>query len=179
LVCTLQVVPGKPGFFLNGGIEQTCGPNMVFNPNICTCVPGNNDEDCDKDVLLYFPFDTDLNDHSCTRAVSTQTSEASVVLTKDADRGKVAKFNGKSSLHVGYIYNYFADRYVKAWSMAVWVKRQGSTNGIGGVINNGDCLDSPSFDIHVGSGDVSSCSVDTDAVSTMVTIADVAVSLKL
>ncbi|ELT91894.1 hypothetical protein CAPTEDRAFT_216416 [Capitella teleta] len=176
-ICALGIVPGKPGFFLNEGIEQTCGTNMVFDFDLCTCIPGtDSDLICDSDVLLYYPFDEDLDDHSCTRATSTQTSEASVVLTSDVDRGTVAKFNGASSLHVGYIYNYFADRYVKQWSMAVWVKRTGNTAGLGGVINNGDCVEAPSFDIHVGGGDVTSCSVDTDSVSAMVAIQDVAIT---
>ena len=176
LICSLQVVPGKPGYFLNGGIEQTCGPKMVFDPKLCTCVPDGDLEACDSDVLLYYPFDEDLNDHSCNRAVSTQTSEASVVLAQDAERGTVAKFNGASSLHVGFLYNYFADRYVKQWSMPVWMKRTGNTDTVGGVINNGDCVSSPSIDIHVGSGEFTSCSVDTDAVAAQVSIQDVAVS---
>ena len=131
---------------------------------------------CDSDVLLYVPFDEDLDDHSCTRASSTQTSEASVVLVEDVDRGTVAQFGGAASLHVGYIYNYFADKSVTAWSVAVWVKRTGNSEGLGGVVNNGDCVGAPSFDIHVGQGEFSSCGIDTDGTTQIATISDVQVS---
>lgn len=118
-------------------------------------------------MLLYFPFDEDLNDHSCNKAVSQQTSEASVVLAEDPVRGTVAFFNGASSLHVGFIYNYFADRLVTTWSVTLWFKRMGVTEPMGGLVNNGDCVGSPSFDLHVGEGQMASVSVDTDATSAM------------
>ena len=131
---------------------------------------------CDGDVLLYFPFDEDLDDHSCTRASATQTSDESVIITEDAERGLVAQFGGASSLHVGFIYNYFADKLVAEWSVAVWVKRTGVSQGLGGIVNNGDCVGSPSFDVHVGQGEVSSVSVDTDGSSQLASIDGIAVS---
>lgn len=122
---------------------------------------------CDNDVLLYFPFNDDLHDHSCNMAISQQTSEASVVLAEDSDRGTVAFFNGASSLHVGFIYNYFADRTVTTWSVSMWFKRTGGTESLSGLVNNGDCVGSPSFDLHVGEGQTGSVSVDTDATAAM------------
>ena len=167
-LCPMLLVPGKPGYFLNAGHEQYCGDNKVFDLRVCTCVPSNAGVvACDSDVLLYFPFDDDLHDHSCHRAVSTQTSTQNVVLVNDKERGTVAKFAGACSLHVGFLYNWFADRKVTAWSMTVWIKRTGSYTGLGGVLNNGDCIGGPSFDIHVGQGEVASCGVDTDGVSAL------------
>ncbi|ELT89948.1 hypothetical protein CAPTEDRAFT_198362 [Capitella teleta] len=168
--CSLQPVPGNPQYFLNANIEQFCGEHMQFDVTVCTCVPISSDIVCDSDVLLYFPFDEDLHDHSCQRAVSTQTSEASVVLVEDAQRGTVAFFDGASSLHVGFIYNYFADRSVTAWTVTVWFKRTGGTELVSGILNNGDCVGSPSFGMHLGDGQVGSVSVDTDVSSAMVAI---------
>uniref|UniRef100_X1ZZF5 LamG-like jellyroll fold domain-containing protein n=1 Tax=Capitella teleta TaxID=283909 RepID=X1ZZF5_CAPTE len=68
-------------------------------------------------------------------------------------------------MHVGFIYNYFADQFITEWSVSVWVKRTGDSSGIAGVINNGDCIGSPSFDIHVGNGEVSLSSIATDGIS--------------
>ena len=173
--CSLQPVPGEPQYFLNGGIQQYCGDNMQFDFNICTCIPASADIVCDSDVLLYFPFDEDLHDHSCNMAVSQQTSEASVVLATDPQRGTVAYFNGASSLHVGYIYNWFADKTVTSWSVAMWFKREGSTEVLGGLLNNGDCVGSPSFGLNAGLGQTGSVSVDTDGVATMAAIRNVQV----
>jgi hypothetical protein len=134
---------------------------------------------CDADVLLYFPFDEDLHDHSCQRAISQQTSEASVVLAEDAERGTVAFFNGASSLHVGFIYNYFADRTVTAWSVSVWFKRTGGTDLLSGLVNNGDCVGSPSFGMHLGDGQIGAVNVDTDVSAAMVTIDGVQVRISI
>ena len=131
---------------------------------------------CDADVLLYFPFDEDLHDHSCQRAVSTQTSEASVVLAEDAERGTVAFFNGASSLHVGFIYNYFADRTVTAWTVTAWFKRTGGSDLTSGLVNNGDCVGTPSFGLHLAPGQLGAVSVDTDASPAMVAVDGVQVS---
>jgi hypothetical protein len=154
---------------LNYGFEQSCGTNMIFDAVACTCVPSPDDqveEDvCDPDMLLFFPFDEDLNDHSCNRAAATQTSVESVLLTNDAERGTVAFFGGASSLHVGFLYNYFADQFISEWSVAAWVKRTGDSSAHAGVVNNGDCIGEPSFDIHVGEGEVSFASVTTDGVT--------------
>jgi hypothetical protein len=130
---------------------------------------------CDPDVLLYFPFDEDLNDHSCNKAAATQTSDESVVLADDPERGTVAFFAGASSLHVGFLYNWFADQFISEWTVAVWVKRTGESSGVAGVVNNGDCIGSPSFEIHVGSGEVGVASIDTDVVSGMVSTDTVSV----
>ena len=103
-------------------------------------------------------------------AISQQTSEASVVLTEDAERGTVAFFNGASSLHVGFIYNYFADRSVAAWTVTLWFKRTGGTEVLSGLVNNGDCVGSPSFGMHLGNGQVGSVSVDTDGTTALAAI---------
>jgi hypothetical protein len=168
--CSLLPVPGNPQYFLNAGIEQFCGEHMQFDPVICTCVPIPGDIVCDADVLLYFPFDEDLHDHSCQRAVSTQTSEASVVLAEDAERGTVAFFNGASSLHVGFIYNYFADRTVTGWTVTTWFKRTGGSDLTSGLVNNGDCVGTPSFGLHLAPGQLGAVSVDTDASPAMVAV---------
>ena len=175
-VCPLEAVADKPGYFLNYGIEQYCGDYMIFDAVVCTCLPSGEGPVCDLDMLLYFPFDDDLHDHSCMKASSTQTSEESVTLEEDPERGTVAYFPGAASLHVGFLYNWFADKTVESWSVAVWVKRTGDSAGLAGIINNGDCIGSPSFDIHMGPTEVSSISVDTDGVSQMAEISDVQVA---
>jgi len=131
---------------------------MIYSHSACTCVPGGPDSSvCDKDVLLYFPFNDDLHDHSCNRAISAQTDyNYLVTLYQDIDRGTVARFPGKGSLDVGFINNYFAGRDIDTWTVALWFKRVGSgSGGYAGLVNNGDCDGLPSFDVHADDGPVS------------------------
>jgi len=178
--CALQEVPNEPHLFMNGRYKQTCGPYMVFSSVACTCVPGGAAPNtCDRDVLLYFPFESDLNDHSCNRAVSSQTDYRQLVtLVNDNERGTVASFAGRGSLDVGFINNYFAGRKIYTWSVALWFKKTGgSKSGYSGLVNNGDCDGLPSFDMHCDDGPVMVAGVRTAGQKSVVNTESVSVQM--
>ena len=50
--------------------------------------------DCESDMFMYFPFDDDMNDATCTGALSEQVGDGTVTLVSDDERGTVVEFDG-------------------------------------------------------------------------------------
>lgn len=92
-------------------------------------------------------------------------STSSVALAWDAKSGKSAKFDGNGVLVVPFMANFFADRNIQAFTVALWFKWTGDISKIGGLVNNGNCETDPSFDVHVGTGQDVSGTFSTAAVS--------------
>ena len=50
--------------------------------------------DCESDMFMYFPFNDDMHDATCTGALSEQVGGGTVKLVSDDERGKVVEFDG-------------------------------------------------------------------------------------
>ena len=59
---------------------------------------------CKNGLLLDFPFDVDMNDHTCHKAIGVPCGEGVLKLDDDADRdGKVLVFEGGKFLEVSQL----------------------------------------------------------------------------
>ena len=145
----------------------------------------------EEGLLLHFPFDEHLNDVTCNRIPADEYGDVQLsddaILGKSAyfdgrrflaftkislDFDFVARdrFQDLSSsiqcsnslLLVNYMTNIFNRVSMDRFTVALWFKTDGPQQGIGGLVNNGHCYTPPSFDVHVGSGTVSTGSLDTE-----------------
>ena len=165
-VCNLEAVAGdNTKFRQRGGPVQSCAAGTVFDLDECTCVHGSSSgsvEACDG-PLLYFKFDDDFKSSGCEKVEAYQAGVNNVKFAWDSKNTKSAEFDGSSVLVVPFLKNYFANRDLQAFTVALWFKWTGNPSAIGGLVNNGDCESDPSFDIHVGdSGEVVSGQLHTD-----------------
>ena len=55
---------------------------------------------CVKDLLLYYPFDEDVDDHSCSKAKSTTVGK---VVLSSGKRSKAAYFDGTCRIEVSAV----------------------------------------------------------------------------
>ena len=64
---------------------------------------------CSDDLLLYFPYDKNLDDVTCHHAKGYSYGDGKVRIVNDDDRGMVAAFDGESRVEVRisvYIYTH-------------------------------------------------------------------------
>ena len=100
--------------------------------------------------LLYFKFDDDFKSSGCEKVEAYQAGGDDAMLAWDAKAGKSASFNGAAVLTVPFLKNYFANRNLETFTVALWFKLTGDPNTVAGLVNNGDCESDPSFSIYVG-----------------------------
>mgnify|MGYP003573965586 CR=1 FL=1 len=162
--CEFAAVPGEPAKYLWSivNIIMDCAPGTHYDQDACGCVMGGPipNPSCTNDLLLFFPFDEDLNDHGCNKAYGENYG---VTLLSGGVHGwpsKMAYFNGSSLILVHFMENYFANNQVDQFTIMLWFLRSGDPSNIGGLVNNGNCDAVPSFDMHVGPGQVASGAVN-------------------
>lgn len=160
--CQFVEVPSDPTKFLwlSVNIEMSCPAGTRFIQRACRCVTTNEECTDEEGLLLHFPFDEHLNDVTCDRIPTDEYGD--VQLSDDAPMGKSAYFDGHSLLLVNYMTNIFNRVSVDHFTVALWFKTAAPHQGMGGLVNNGHCYTPPSFEIHVGSGTVSTGSLDTE-----------------
>lgn len=136
--------PSKYKDMITGTIRY-CDLLMYFDFDLCTCLLTESEPvgDCD---CLYFPFDTDVHDHSCLKAQSTMKGSVSLA------NGKVnnaARFNGHSRLLVSMFANWMNDYPQSGVTVSVWLKPScHPTCNIQGIVTNAKCCDvEPSVDL--------------------------------
>ena len=116
------VGPGQGGGPGNvGGPGQSGGPGGVGGPGNGHGSGGGSENvggsgngraiDCGG-LALYFPFDTNLKDISCNRAGWHKVGLGNIDIVDDADRGKVARFDGQTALEVGSLVHTVDDAVV-------------------------------------------------------------------
>ena len=76
-----------------------------------------------------------------------------------------------------FLYNWFAGRDIRHFSITLWFKALGDTGPVSGLVDNGDCVTEPGFNMHVEQGTVEG-SVNTKT-SGSTEVGNVAVSLAL
>ena len=117
--------------------------------------------------LLYFKFDDDFKSSGCEKVEAYQAGDDDVTFAWDAKARKSARFNGAAVLTVPFLKNYFANRNLDTFTVALWFKWIGNPPTLGGLVNNGDCESDPSFSIHVGdTGEVVSGHLRTQGAGT-------------
>ena len=117
--------------------------------------------------LLYFKFDDDFKSCGCEKVEAYQAGDNDVTFAWDAKAWKSASFNGAAVLVVPFLKNYFANRNLETFTVALWFKWTGDPSTVGGLVNNGDCESDPSFSIHVGdAGEVVSGHLRTEGAAT-------------
>ena len=49
---------------------------------------------------------------------------------------------------MAFMRNWLQDQNQQAWTVTAWVKRMAGPFNLVGIVDNGDCIDSPSFLLH-------------------------------
>lgn len=102
----------------------------------------------------------------CEKAEAYQAGATDVTRAWEHKRGtRSAGFDGHGVLVVPFMKNFFANRNVQAFTVALWFKWTGDPSKIGGLVNNGNCETAPSFDVHVGIEEDVSGTLSTETVS--------------
>ena len=81
---------------------------------------------------------------------------------------------GRLALQVSFIRTWFAGNKVDKFTISIWVKRKGDQTAKAGIVNNGDCIDKPGFELsaenegvfaRLGTDNVDEMQTDTTEVS--------------
>jgi len=53
-----------------------------------------------------------------------------------------------------FLYNWFAGRNIRHFSITLWFKAMGDPGPVSGLVDNGDCVTEPGFNVHLEQGTV-------------------------
>ncbi|KAI0233151.1 hypothetical protein LSAT2_016591 [Lamellibrachia satsuma] len=133
------------------GMRQTCGDGMEFDDSDdqCACIVLSAIEpNCADELLLHFPYDKHFDDVTCHHAKGYAYGDGKVRIVNDDVRGRVAEFDGASHLQVPFMRNWFKDKHVTGLTVALWFRQNSATDGLVGLVDNGDCIEDATFLIH-------------------------------
>ncbi|KAI0209107.1 hypothetical protein LSAT2_006170 [Lamellibrachia satsuma] len=159
--CPYEAVPGNLRYYrLKTALSkvQHCLKGMIFvdKTGVCTCVQISTvAPECVDDMLLHFPFDDHFDDVTCNHAKTTKYGPGQVTLVWDDERNStVASFDGRARLETRFLYNWFAGRNIHHFSITMWFKATGDPGSVSGLVDNGDCVTEPGFNVHLEKGTV-------------------------
>ena len=96
---------------------------------------------------MYFPFDNDFDDSSCNIA----NGDVDNALLLPGKINNAAYLNGYAHIEVAFMQNRLHGVDQRELTVALWFRYTPRFRyyGYQGLINNGDCVAPPTFDIHI------------------------------
>lgn len=157
--CPYHQDPENPQNFLDSdnNLVGTCPDGTIWDNDKCSCV-FSEPPDCTSGPLLFYPFDTSLDDESCTGAISDVYPV--VVVAPNGVGGNCSYFNS-GFLSVPYLSGHFANVDIENWSVIQWYYRTHDFVNETGLVNNGDCNDDPAFALYIDKDEMLIASITT------------------
>jgi hypothetical protein len=160
--CKLEAGP-YPNSFVQDGILRTCPAFTIFVPKQCACVLKYPVE-C-GDLILDLPFDHDINDISCNKAIG-ELVHGSVTIDLFAHKGKAsAYFHGDGFLFYALLSNYYTFKNIQQFTISLFVYSYDKGSNVQGLLTQADTTDfscDTPFELHIGTGTLITGKINTD-----------------